>query len=149
MQNVFINCYFCGILKYLQENCDCEAEKELNSLGKDIGRRLSLLFDFKIENDINSLIYRIVFEFLPNLYEADRKIEKMEDNEDSILFLIYEKQPLITSVTFEEKDFCPASLFSGIIESILNILNENLKVFAYNKPSNEYPAQVVYIIKAM
>jgi hypothetical protein len=74
MQNTFLKHYLCGIIGYLKDN-NCDTEKELNSLGKDIGKRFALLNDFKIDNDLNSLIYRIVFEFLPIMYEAERQIE--------------------------------------------------------------------------
>lgn len=147
MQNVFLKHYLCGIVKYLQESNKLDAEKELNNLGKDIGKRFALLNGFKVDNDLSSLIYRIVFEFLPNIYETERQILKLEENEDSILFLIYEGYPLLPSVDPIRNTFCPSSLFAGIIESMLTILDENLKVFAYNKPSQELPLQVVYAVK--
>ena len=146
MKEAFLNNYFCGVFSSLSDN-GLEIEKQLNEMGKDIGQRVALLTNFQVEDDFNSLVYRIVFEFLPNLYETDRKIEKVQKNENEILFLIYEQTPLFPSFNSSENSICPSSLFAGVVESILNIFNMNLEVLAYNAPVEEYHYQVVYVIK--
>lgn len=147
MKSAFINNYLCEVLRFLQNHSQEDLEREVNDVGKDIGRRLAMILDFHVEDDLNSLIYRIVFELLPQLFQAERRIEAMENNPDNIIFLVYETKDFLKLSSSAESSFCSSSLIAGIIEAILRIFDSKLDVVAHNPGQNDNVNQVIYAVK--
>ncbi|KAM0681772.1 hypothetical protein GINT2_000287 [Glugoides intestinalis] len=147
MRNLFMKYYFCGLFKYIQAKNGKELEKELNQIGKDVGERLALLLNFKQDKELDSLIYRIVCIVLPELYQTERTIERGEAK-SSVSYYIHEKGAVFES--FESKDgtFCPSTIISGIIQSILEISGFSYEVLAYNSVEDDMK-KVIYTVSPM
>lgn len=143
MKNIFLKYYFCGVLKYIQKGNENDYEKELNLIGKDIGQRIALLYHFKREKEIESLLYKLVFTLLPSIYQANRRIEKSSD--PKILYYIYENEPIFEDFNYKDQLFCPSSIIAGVIEVLLEISGFNFKVIAYN--NTDETTGVIYTIE--
>lgn len=146
MRDDLLQFYLCGALKYIARGKN-DPEDELKALGRDMGKRMVLIQDFRRENDIDSLIYRVAYTLLPSLYQTERLIEICEDQRDT--YLLYEASPIFNRRASCHESFCSDSLIAGAIEEVLRCSGFNSLVTAHNLPIQGQPNRVVYAIKVL
>lgn len=140
MKDFLLRYYLCGAIKYLKNT---DIEERLKSIGKDMANKIVLVYDFKIDNDVESLLFRITFDLLSIIYKTKRTIEKSEIK--NVYYLI-EQDPLFDLYNSSE-NICIESLFSGIIENILEFSGFSSKVTAHKYSGENKIVYEIQIIK--
>ena len=142
MKNTLIKYYACGMLKYLS---DTDSEEKIKKIGRDLGGSVVLLYDFKPDSDIRSLLFRITFELFPLLYHSERSIQK--SNKEKNVYYLTELNPLFANYSSKNENFCFESLIAGMIEQILEFSKFFCKVTAYPILKNEKSYKITYEIE--
>ncbi|KCZ76394.1 hypothetical protein H311_02608, partial [Anncaliia algerae PRA109] len=118
-------------------------EKSLHTLGRKIAPYLIELYEFNRDIDLDSLIYKITYIFLPHIFTTTRKISKREN-----IYFISENVPLIMSyMSIPSEGFSADALIAGIIESVINATGYECNVNAYTAPENGFPRKTIYSIE--
>lgn len=146
MRDDLLQFYLCGALRYILKSGK-EPEDELKTLGRDMGKRIVLIRDFRRDDDIDSLIYRVAYTLLPSLYQTERIVEISESQSDT--YLLYESSSMFNRYGPHHGSFCSSSLVAGVIEEVLACSRFNSLVTAYNLPTPEQPSRVVYAIRIL
>lgn len=125
-----------------------DVEKALHHTGKLIGMKLLEIFEFRRDNDLNNLIYRIVFNLLPMIYETNRKVDRFKDS--NMNFIITELNPIFgkfISLPQNNKDFSADAMIAGVIEGAICASGFICKVTAYKSPEDNQRVRTVYYLE--
>lgn len=142
MENVKI--LFTFLINYLNHD-----ENKLKQFGYQVGRNMLILNRFDKDKDIEGLLYKITFSYLPLFYNTTRYLEKENDiNSTKPYYLIIEPNSFFNNICLNKLDetFCYETIFAGIIEMILTASEISAEVTAYNIFQEQHN-EVIYEIK--
>ena len=142
MENVKI--LFAFLINYLNHD-----ENKLKQFGYQVGRNMLILNRFDKDNDIEGLLYKITFSYLPLFYNTTRYLEKrIGGNSTKSHYLIIEPNSLFNNICLNKLDetFCYETIFAGVIEMILAASEVSAEVNAHNILHEQYN-EVIYEIK--
>ncbi|RVD93202.1 transport particle complex subunit [Tubulinosema ratisbonensis] len=126
-------------------NNQSNLESNLHHLGKKIAPFLIELYDFERDIELDSLIYKITYSFLPQIFITQRKLGKKDNN-----YVIYENVPLFMSyMSIPYEGFSSDALIAGIIERVVNASGFECSVNAYTAPEEKHPRKTVYLIEIL
>lgn len=118
-------------------------ETSLHSLGRRIAPYLIEAYKFDRDIDLDSLLYKITYTFLPQIFQTTRRISKKENS-----YFIFENVPLLMSyMSIPNEGFSADSLMGGIIERVINATGYDCKVSAYTAPEEGMPRKTVYCVE--
>lgn len=131
------------IQHFLKNKSNIEAN--LHSLGKKIAPFLIEMYDFERDIELDSLIYKVTYSFLPQIFQTQRKLGKKENS-----YVIYENIPLFMSyMSIPHEGFSADALIAGIIERVINASGFDCKVSAYTAPEEKLLRKTVYLIEIL
>lgn len=139
----------CGMIEYLVEK-EKDVEAELKSIGYEAGIKLLEIFRFERELHIPTLLYRLTFDFLSGISDSEKKIEKVEGEDD--VYLLTDLDSMFSrfiSVPPEWEGFSADSLLCGVIQAVLMASGYNSEVVAFQKPTESLPDRVVFQIRIL
>lgn len=116
---------------------DTNHEKNLYTLGLNIGYKLILVFKTDREPNLILLLQNLTYNFLPSLYSSKREITKTDK-----CYVLFENNP-ICSRFIDNDRFCGDMFMAGVIEAYIRSSGFVCEVEAY--PNNE--DGVIYAIK--
>lgn len=146
MREEFFKYAYAASWNYIRKSDDLECE--LKEIGYDMGKRMLILKNFKPDQNVESLLYRLAYILLPSFYETERVLEKSDTDRNT--YLLTENSPLINqhvSLPEECASFTCDAIFAGAIESVLMASGFPSDVTAHNVESISHPNKVVYVIK--
>lgn len=136
------SCYLlCGLIGTLKEK---DPEEELKKIGYLMGRSLVEKCEFRRENDLGTLLYKITYSLLEAFYPSPRKLEISKEHQD--VYYIIEYSPLYSPFVSNKNNFCGDSVTCGIIMYGIKASGYESEVNGYVSPSEKYPNKVIYEI---
>ncbi|KAI4292060.1 trafficking protein particle complex subunit 5 [Pancytospora philotis] len=127
---------------------DRDLEQALKEIGYSMGKLMVIMKGFKPEADLDALLYRTAYNFLPLFHESERVLQQSE--EDRNTYYIAESTPLMTryvSLPEEQCSICCDSIFAGAIEFVLKASGFASEVVAHNTGTASCPDRVTYEIR--
>lgn len=140
----------CGMIEYLAEQKK-DVESELKAVGYEMGIKLLEVHRFERETHLPTLLYRLTFDFLPNVSASDRRIEWVED-ESRNMYLLTDLDGVFSrfvSVPAEWEGFSADSLVCGVIQAVLMASGYSAEVHAFLKPTERLSNRVVFQIRVL
>lgn len=146
MRQEFLKYMLAGTLSFIAEGQE-DAEAALKELGYEMGKLLVAQKDFRQESRADLLLYRIVYNLLPSVYNTKRELSRSETDRD--VYLIDEHSPLMNSCVSlppGHASFSCDAIFAGVIEFVMRASGFRASVSAHNNESASKPDKVVYVV---
>lgn len=127
-----------------------DIERALHQIGRKTGMKLLEMFRFDRDVDLPSLVYKITYSLLPQIYESGRKAESLKDKEN--VFVITENEPLFgmyMQPSESNSRFCADTVVAGIIEMAICATGYRCSVNAYISPTESPFQNTVYIVEVI